>query len=135
MPLSDHLEAALASFIYKNNAAAFASPGDGLYVALFTADTGLETNAPTAEVSGTGYARQQVTAANWLDNFDGTVQNAAIIDFGSAGSAWGVVTHAAVMDALSGGNVLHFGTLTVSRDVANGDPVTFPIGALVLGFD
>ena len=58
------LENRLLSFIFKNNAASFSTPGDGIYVGLATAVSAAETGSFT-EANFTNYARQQVTAANW----------------------------------------------------------------------
>ena len=131
---SDYLEGKIAQFIFKNNVEAFASPGDDLYVAAFTADTGLETNAPTAEVSGGAYARQQVAAAGWTQA-GGQVENAADIEFPLATASWGTVTHVAVMDAATVGNVLYWGALTQSRLIDTNDQLKFAAGDLNVTHD
>ena len=65
------LENRLLSFIFKNNAASFSSPGDKIYVGLATAvsnfnDSTGESGDPTiTEATFTNYARVQVTASNW----------------------------------------------------------------------
>jgi len=65
------LENRLLSFIFKNNAASFSSPGDSIYVGLATAvsnfnDSTGESGDPTiTEATFTNYARVQVTASNW----------------------------------------------------------------------
>lgn len=132
--MSDYLEGKIAQFIFKNNVETFVSPGDSLYVALFTAVTGLETNAPSAEVSGGSYAREQVTAANWTQT-GGAVENTAEIAFTVATGAWGDVTHVAVMDAVSAGNVLYYGALGATRTVNNGDQLKFNAGDLDITHD
>lgn len=131
---SDYLEGKIAQFIFKNNTETFASPGDGLYVALFTAVTGLETNAPSAEVTGGSYARQQVAAANWTQT-GGAVENTAAIEFPQATAAWGEITHVAIMDAATLGNVLYWGALTTPRTVGNGDQFKINAGDLDLTHD
>src|SRR5215470_2170817 len=81
------------------------------YVALFTTTP---TNAGTGgtEVSGTGYARQAVpgSTAGWAAA-SGTnptqTSNAAIVNFGTAGSAWGTVVGFAIYDAVTGGNLIY----------------------------
>ena len=131
---SDYLEGKIAQFIFKNNAETFTPPGDNLYVALFTAATGLEANSPSAEVSGGSYARQQVTAANWTQS-GGAVENTADIEFPVATAAWGTITHVAVMDAASAGNVLYWGALTASREIGEADQLKFNAGELDLTHD
>ena len=60
------LENRLLSFIFKNNAASFSSPGDGIYVGLATAvsnfnDSTGESGDPTiTEATFTNYTRKQV---------------------------------------------------------------------------
>ena len=63
---TDALEQRFLDFIFKNNAHAtpLATPGSGgVWVALFTAAP--SDSAAGTEVSGSGYTRINVTAANW----------------------------------------------------------------------
>lgn len=100
------------------------------YVALFTADTGLEADNPTAEVSGGSYARQ---AAGLSAASAGASANAGDITFPTATAAWGTVSHVALVDHVSNTNwgtdvhVLMWSALDVSKVVADGD--TFKINA------
>ena len=81
------LENRLLSFIFKNNAASFSSPGDSIYVGLATAvsnfnDSTGESGDPTiTEATFTNYARVQVTASNWTLTAESadtqTIKNAA----------------------------------------------------------
>ena len=59
-----YLENKILSFIFKNNAGSFATPGDSIYVGLATAVSDAEAGSLTEATFGS-YARQQVTAANW----------------------------------------------------------------------
>lgn len=101
-----------------------------VYVALFTAVTGLESNAPTAEVSGGAYARQ---AAGLSAASGGASANAAEIAFPTATADWGIVTHVALVDHPTNVNwgtdvnVLMWSPLDVNKTVNNGD--TFKINA------
>ena len=52
-----------------------------------------------------------------------------IIDFGSAGSAWGTATHYSLWRAA---NFVGATPLTTNRAVANGAAVTFPAGDLTI---
>ena len=56
------LENRLLSFIFKNNAASFSSPGDGIYVGCNSSKCG-RTGSLT-EATFTNYARQQVGASS-----------------------------------------------------------------------
>jgi len=71
-----------------------------VYVALFTAETGLEADNPTAEVTGNAYARQVVGLSNAVG--DGVSSNAGDIVFPVATpGAWGNVTHVALVDHIT----------------------------------
>ena len=134
------LENRLLSFIFKNNAASFSSPGDSIYVGLATAvsnfddSTGESGTSVITEADFTSYARVQVTASNWTLTTDTanqqTITNAANIDFAaSGGGGTDVITHvfiathaSASLDTLgSGGNVLFIGALDASKSIATGD--------------
>ena len=76
------------------------------------------------EVSGGAYARQAVTLAAASG---GASENSADITFPQATADWGTITHLALMDALTGGNMLMHTPLDASKEVNNGD--TFKINA------
>ena len=95
-----------------------------VYVALFTSDAGLEGGVITSEVSGGSYARQ---LAGLSASADGVSANAADITFPTATASWGTVTHVALMDALTAGNVIMHSALDASKIVGSGD--TFKINA------
>lgn len=118
---SDYLEDALLDHVLGGTT--FTQPAT-LYVGLYTANTGLETNSPSAEVSGGSYARQSIT-------FDaasgGSADSAATVTFPAATANWGTITHVAVTDASSAGNVLFYGAVTSSKTIETGD--TFQISA------
>jgi len=95
-------------------------------LALFTADP-TDTGNVAAEVSGGAYARVNVvfTAAS-----GGSTSNDADVTFPQATADWGTVTHIAIMDATTGGNMLWHGALTASKTVASGDTFKIPTGDL-----
>lgn len=109
-----------------------------IYVALSTADP-TEDGSGLAEPVGNGYARVQhsdntATPGNWTVSGD-QATNTVEIDFGTATGSWGTITHFALFDASSGGNMLHFGSVTTSKSVGNGDPVKFPASTLTVTCD
>ena len=120
---SDYYENKIIDHMLR--AVAFTPPAT-IYVALFTAVTGLEANDSTSwvEVSGGAYARQSftLTAAS-----AGASENSAEIIFPTATANWGTVSHVAIMDAATAGNVLMWSPLNASKTVNNGD--TFKINA------
>ena len=133
------LENRLLSLIFKNNAASFSTPGDGIYVGLATAvsnfndSTGESGDPSITEANFTNYARQQVTASNWTLTAESadtqTIKNAANIEFPASGGTNNTITHVFVathvsnsLDVVgSGGNVLFIGALDASKVIASGD--------------
>lgn len=128
---SDFFENKIIDHMLRNQA--YTVPAT-VYIALFTADTGLEANSPTAEVSGTNYARRAVTLAAASG---GASSNSGTIIMGTAGAAgWGTVTHAALVDHETNStwgtdvNVLMWTALDASKIVDEGDIVQFNAGDL-----
>ena len=134
-----YLEGKLLSFIFKNNAASFSSPGDNLYVGLATAVSNFSASGESGEPSiteatFTNYVRQQVIASAWTLTTDTadtqTCTNSNNIDFpASGGGSVDTITHLFIathasdtLDTLgSGGNVLVIGALNESKTVTSGD--------------
>lgn len=79
--------------------------------------------------SGTGSHRiQHMTPAA---SPGGTTDNRGTIDWPNAsGANWGTVTHLAVWDAKTSGNMLWHGALTASRVVNDGDRIQVPVADL-----
>lgn len=103
------------------------------YVALFTAapsDAGGGT-----EVTGGSYARKSTAAGDWNAASGGSTSNANAITFPTASASWGTVTHFAIFDAASAGNMLRWAPLGTSKAIGNGDTASFAAGALVLTED
>jgi len=143
---SNHLENELLDHVLGGGGArAYTAPGT-VYVALFSdsspaaAGTALEsgTNDTTSssnwgyyEISNGNYARQSVTFANAGATTTGTIESdvtvsfpVATADYETDGSTGNVVTHLAIMDAATAGNVLFYGALSVSKTVSAGDQFT-----------
>ena len=111
--------------------ALFADTGSGVAAAL---ESGTSSTSGTAnwgyyEINNGNYARVAVnfnTAASGSATNDGAVTfNQATANYNTAGSAGNTVPHVAIMDASTGGNVLFYGALSVSKTVTTGD--TFQI--------
>ena len=152
--MSDFLENKLIDWFFRGQAigvtGASAAAGTGptnLYFALLTAapsDTGGGT-----EVTGGSYAR--VTVAANTTNFDntqqanttavssgntGTTRNSVAVTFPAPSANWGVVSHFAIYDAATTGNLLFWGALTASKTINNGDAApSFAINAFSLQID
>lgn len=98
-----------------------------VYVRLYTAVTDAEAGTGT-EVSGGAYAG---TAVTFGAGANGVYTNSAAVTFPTATASWGTVTHFAIADAASAGNLLSvIKALTTSRTVASGDTLSFAIGAI-----
>lgn len=102
-----------------------------VYFALYT--TGPTDAGGGTEVSGGNYSRVAVTnnATNFPAASGGSKSNGTAIIFPTPSGSWGTVTHWGVFDASSGGNLLRYGALTVTKTVDPGDQVSFPPGDLV----
>lgn len=125
---SDYTENLALQWVLTTNTAGVTRPTNW-YIGLFTADTGLEANSPSAEVSGAGYTREAVT----FTVTDDTAENSATVTFDAAGAGgWGTITHVAVMDASTAGNVLFHGAVTTSKTIDEGDSFQIASGALTI---
>tara|TARA_R100000995_G_scaffold79584_1_gene50731 strand:- start:3880 stop:4362 length:483 start_codon:yes stop_codon:yes gene_type:complete len=151
---SDYLENKLLDHVLRQTAGNFSAPGT-VYVALFTtANSTQVTNLAAAleantsgtdatskfgyyEINAGSYARQSITFGNAGASTDGTISSNATVSFPvatanyqSAGSTGNIVTHIAIMDQSSSGNVLFYGALTTSKTVSSGDQFTISSGNL-----
>lgn len=125
---SDYYENKIIDHMLRNQS--FTVPAT-VYVALFTAETGLETNNPSAEVSGGSYARQSVSLSAASG---GASSNSADVTFPQATASWGTVSHMALVDHVSNTswgtdvNVLMWTALTQAKPVDSGDTLKFATG-------
>ena len=140
--MSDYLENKMVDQLFRGQTAPTTST---LYVALLTAapsDSGGGT-----EVSGGAYARVAVTSslANWSgtqstgsttasSGTGGQTSNNIAITFPTPTATWGTVTHFGIYDASTGGNLLFYGALTISKTINQADTVTFPAASLSVTF-
>jgi len=88
-----------------------------VYVALSTADP-LDDATGLTEPVGNGYARATITFGAAATRR--VTQNAEVV-FPQATGAWGTITHWALMDALTGGNMLAHGALDSSISPVSGN--------------
>ena len=130
--MSTYLENALVNHVLRNTA--LTTPGTTIYVGLikFYEAAKLEAGTLTQEMSGSSYARIQVTA--WDAPSDGATENTSAITFAAASANWGMISGVIVSDHATAGNVLLHGSLTTARDVNNGDVFKFNAGDLDITF-
>lgn len=141
--MSDYLENKVVDWLFR--AQAF-TPPSALYVSLHTA--ACSDSSTGTEVTGGSYARAQLdpSTTNWANTQDsgtgvssgttGTTKNKATITFPSPTANWGSVTHFAVFDASSAGNMLFCAALGTAKTVNNGDAApSFAVDALTIQVD
>jgi hypothetical protein len=105
------------------------APPSTVYVALFT--TATNKSGGGTEVSGGGYARQAVTFGAPGGGTNGRkVANSAEVTFPVATASWGTITHCAIFDASTGGNMLYQGALEASKTIDTNDQLRFATGDL-----
>jgi hypothetical protein len=141
---TNYLENKLVDWLIRGQA--FTPPAT-LYVGLLTAACS-DSSAGT-EVTGGSYARVSVVSSltNWAgtqsagsttasSGTSGTTSNNGGITFPAPTANWGVVTHFAIYDASTAGNMLVCQALTTPKTINNGDAApTFNAGALTIQVD
>ena len=126
--LSNYMEAQIVEHFLRNTAAT--SPTT-VYLALFESDPGED--ASGTETAFTSYTRM---ASTWTAiSVGGTTENVGSISFPANTGSTAVITHAAVFDAATAGNMLIKGALTATKTVEATDVLSFPAGNLVLTLD
>jgi|TARA_E500000178_G_C17013919_1_gene751908 hypothetical protein len=119
--------------------ALFADSGSGVAAALESNTSGTDATSKFGyyEINNGSYARQTITFANAGASTTGTISSNATVSFpvatanyDTAGSTGNVVTHLALMDASTSGNVLFYGALTTNKTVSSGDQFTISSGNL-----
>lgn len=127
--LADYLENELLDHVF--GVGAFSVPSN-IYVGLSTADPG-DDAAGLAEPSGNNYARVQVNA--WDEAAARATANTGVITFPQASGAWGTITHFAIFDAASAGNMLAHGALATSKAVVSGNTPSIGAGEIDVSFN
>ena len=127
---SDFLENELLDHVLKN--LAYTAPAT-VYLAMYSV-TPSDAGGGT-EVSGGAYARQSIA-------FDvaaaGATQNTSLITFPQATADWAAGANLVafgLFDALTVGNLLYWGALTVPKPVLNGDTLKVPIADIDVSED
>lgn len=129
---SDYLENKLLDHVFGTGD--YASPAN-LYVALLTstpddADTG---STLPGELSGGGYVRKGCNT--WDVAAAGATENSQTVTFAQATADLGTVTHFAICDKTTAGNVIGWGALSASRVISSGDTASFATGDLDVTLD
>ena len=105
-----------------------------VHVALSTADP-LDDASGLAEPLGNGYARVELSASDWNTATSGSLSNTGDIIFPKATGSWGTITHFALFDAATGGNMLAHGALNQPKIVESTYTGIFDAGDLNISLD
>ena len=105
-----------------------------IYVGLSTADP-TDDGSGLAEPSGNGYARVQTSASDWNAASGESLNNVSDIIFPKATGSWGTISHFALFDTATGGNMLAHGTLSQSKAIDSSYTPIFDAGDLNISLD
>jgi len=101
---------------------------------------GLSSTTPTVagactepSTIGTGYARVQLS--NLSEPTNGVITNSAAVSFPESKTDWGTMTHYAVFDAATGGNLLFYNNLSISRKVEPNTVITIKANQLKVSLE
>jgi hypothetical protein len=123
---TDYTENLVLTYLFTNGSV---TRPTAWFVGLFTAapsDAGGGT-----EVSGAGYTREATGTLSVSGTSPTNCTNDAAIEFDPAsGGNWGTITHIAIFDASTSGNMLGWAQLTSSRTINDGDVLRIPAGDL-----
>lgn len=128
---SDFLEDALLDHVFCTSEVVadsiYAQPTK--YIALLTsAASDSSTGSTIVEPTSNSYER--VRCHTWDEASGGATENTGAITFNQASGDWGTIVDFAICDAKTGGNVLAYGSLTISKSVQSGDTPKFGTGDL-----
>ena len=124
---SDYLENEILDHILEVGSY---TPAATVYIGLSTADP-LDTAAGLAEPVGNNYAREAITFAAASSR---SVASSGTITFNQASGSWGTITHYAIFDALTNGNMLAHGSLSASKAVTTGNTPSIASGQVTITF-
>jgi hypothetical protein len=123
MSFSDTFETHVLNYVFT---ATSVTRPTAWYLALFTSNPADDASGTEVSTSGTAYARQSATFTVSGD----TASNSAAIEFPTATASFGTVSHVAVFDASTGGNMIAYAALTASKAIDTGDVFRVPSGDL-----
>jgi hypothetical protein len=127
--MTNYLENALLNEVLRNTNFA---PITTIYGGLLTATSNSEAQTWT-EVSGGAYARQAI-AFNAPDG-TGTCANTSDVLYPIASAGWGTITDFFLADAVTAGNGVIYGALSVAKTINSSDQFVFRAGTLTVQFD
>jgi hypothetical protein len=123
MSFSDTFETHVLNYVFTTTSV---TRPTAWYLALFTSNPADDASGTEVSTSGTAYARQSATFTVSGD----TASNSAAIEFPTATASFGTVSHVAVFDAATSGNLIAYAALTSSKAIDTGDVFRVPSGDL-----
>ena len=103
------------------------SPPVKVWVALYTTNPSKDDTG--VEVTGATYTREELTLSSPVS---GVSTNENLMQWNTATTAWGIVTHVTIHDSSVGGNLLYFTELDVPKNIEVGDQFQITINNLKL---
>ena len=128
MSFSNYLETEILDHVFAGNA--YTAPST-LYLSLHTANPDEDASGTEVSTSGTAYARTAVT----FTVSGNTATTSAAVEFATATANFGTVSHVAVWDASTAGNMLCYAALASSKTIETGDVFRVPAGDLDITLD
>ena len=128
MSFSNYLETEILDHVFGGSA--YTAPST-LYLALHTANPDEDGSGTEVTTVGTAYARATVA----FTTSGNTTSNTAAVEYSTATANFGTVSHVAVWDASTGGNMLAYAALTSSKTIETGDVFRVPAGDLDITLD
>jgi len=128
MSFSNYLETEILDHVFGG--AAYTAPAT-LYLSLHTANPDEDGSGAEVSTSGTAYARQTV-AFSVTGN---TATTTSAVEYPVATANYGTVTHVAIYDASTAGNLIAYAALTSSKTIETGDVFRVPAGDLDITLD
>ncbi len=122
--MSDYLENA---FLEHFTGTTSTSAPSAVYVGLATAT--FADDASGTELTGNNYARKVMTFGSAAS---GSISNNAAVEFAAATGNWGTVSHFAIFDAASSGNMLFHGAFASGKLIESGDILKIASGSLTI---
>ncbi|OHB77102.1 MAG: hypothetical protein A2Z25_11865 [Planctomycetes bacterium RBG_16_55_9] len=105
-----------------------------IHVALSTEDP-LDDASGFSEPTGNSYARVETSSSDWNTASGGILNNAGDVIFPKTTGSWGTVTHFALFDAATGGNMLAYGALSQPITIESSYTALFDAGDLNISLD
>ncbi|CAB4124472.1 hypothetical protein UFOVP62_4 [uncultured Caudovirales phage] len=117
MPFSTYTDNKLIDHLLGSNT--YTKPASK-YLALYVGDP--TSGGTEVSTSGSAYTR---LASNFTISSN-VAANSSSLEWSPASSTWGTVTHAAIYDASTGGNMLVSAPLSVAKPITTGDIFRIP---------